>query len=150
MSQQGLPKLERLEDNALWQEVCSLTEYMYSKLHGFPEEEKWETERKLRTAANDLMFYAAQAISNASPSLTEFDWGNVRRSAGALKTMYRFACRQKFIELEPEIMVRLSKLMKRIEAEVTKAYKQTEANNKKDIELWQKRYTMQKAANSEG
>jgi len=75
---------------------------------------------------------------------------NSPSSLGALKTMYRFACRQKFIELEPSIMVRLDKIREQIDTEVARAYKQTESFNKRDIEIWQEKYTMQKAANNEG
>lgn len=121
-------------------EAGELAEYMYSKLADFPEEEKWETARKLRSSANDLLFFTAQAIGNATPSGAEYEWGSARKSAVALKAIYRFAARQKFIELEPEIMVRLDTFIKQINIEVDKARKQAEANDKKDMDNWLKQY----------
>ena len=134
------PKLKRLEDSILWKEACDLAEYIYSQLHLFPAEETWVTASKLRNSANDLMFFVAQGLGNSSPSTTEYDWSNARKTAGTLKTMYRFACRQKFIELEPEVMVRLSKLAELIDAEVTAAYEQTDATYKKEVEAWHRKY----------
>jgi len=70
---------------------------------------------------------------NASPSSLEFDWGNARKSVCSLKTLYRFVCRQKFIELEPSIMVRFDKLIEEIDASVLAAFKQTADFNEKDV-----------------
>ena len=132
----------RLEDSTIWQEACSLAEYMYSKLIEFSEEEKWDSQRKLRSSANDVMFFVSQAIGNAVPGGREYEWGLSRKHAAALKTMYRFACRQKFIDLEPEIMVRLDKLIKQIDLEVVKANRQTEEHGQKELELWLEKYRL--------
>ena len=127
-------KLVRLEEMPLWKEVCELAEYMYSKLHEFTDQEKWGTQSKLRTSANDLMFVVSRALGDASPSGSEYEWGQARKHAAALKTMYRFACRQHFIELEPAIMVRLDNLFALIDAEVDKAYQQTKEANDKELD----------------
>jgi hypothetical protein len=140
----------RLEENELWREACDLAEYMYGKLHELPEEEKWDTEVKLRHAANDLMFYVSQAVGNASPSGNEYDWSLTRKCAFGLKTIYRFAGRQKFIELEPKIMVRTDKLIREIDAKIAEAYKQTEAKNRTDFERWRMIVEMQREAWDEG
>lgn len=139
------PTLARLEDSIIWQEACSLAELIYSKLGSFPEDEKWATERKLRNAANDLMFYAAEVIGGSSPTVSEYGWSNVRKSISILKTMYRFAGRQKFIELEPEVMVRFDKFIKLIDDETTKAYEQTEVSKEQDLTLWREKYKLWKA-----
>lgn len=126
----------KLEDNALWREGCDLAEYMYGKLHELPEEEKWDSEAKLRHAASDVMFYLAQAIGNASPGNVEYDWGNVRKCVYGLKTIYRFVCRQKFIALEPAVMVRIDHLINEVDVQIQKAYEQTAARNKQDLEQY--------------
>lgn len=136
---------KKLEDNPMWKEACDLAEYVYGKLHELPEEEKWHTTSKLRSSANELMFYCSQALSNANPAGLEYDWGNTKRSAGSLKTMYRFAGRQGFIELEPEIMVRLNKLIELIDVEIEKSYKTTKEYNDKDLERWREKYKLWKA-----
>jgi hypothetical protein len=148
MSKQMPPKPLKLETEPLWKEACSLAEYMYGKLAEFPEEEKWQSENKLRTEANNLLYFISQGLGNASPSNREYEWGLARRSISALKTIYRFATRQKFIELEPEIMVRLDGLLKLIDVEVAKAYADTEAYNKQDMADWRKKYELAKKARS--
>jgi hypothetical protein len=56
--------------------------------------------------------------------------------------MYRFAGKQKFIELDPQIMVRLTKLIEQIDTKVMAAYKQTKEHNQADFEQWHERYKM--------
>jgi len=136
------------ENDPLLKEASDLAEYIYGILHDLPEEERWNTEAKLRQAANDLMFHTALAIGNASPSNNEFDWGYVRKDAYALKVMYRFAARQKFLQLEPEIMIRLRAFIKAVNKKSQEAYRQTETKNKLDFERWRSIIEMQKEAGS--
>ncbi len=142
------PNLMKLEDSGIWKEACSLAEHMYGTLHEFPEEEKWETVRKLRAASNDSMFYVAQAVGSSTPRGSEFDWSNARKQASAMKTMYRFAGRQKFIELEPEIMLRIDKLIAQIDSQIIEADKQGREQDQKDLETWHKKYKLMKEIES--
>ncbi|GEM_PF-1819804 len=142
-------KLRDLDKDPLIEEAFSLAEHVYSKLADMPDDEKWYSEAKLRSLTVDLLATLAQALGNASPSTTEFDWAQARKYAFALKTLYRFTCRQKFIELEPQTMVRFTGLIKQIDAEVIKAYDQTAKKDKKDIELWEKKYWLWKETNHE-
>jgi hypothetical protein len=144
---ENTPTFIKLENDPVWKEASDIAEFMYGKLEEFPEEEKWETQRKLRSAANDLLFTVSQASGDASPSGTEYQWGMARRHASALKAMYRFAGRQKFIELDPQMMVRLDRLITNIESRVKGSYKQTEDHNQSDMETWRKRYKMWKETN---
>lgn len=139
----------KLEDEPLWREACDLAEYLYGKLHEFPEEEKWQTQSKLRSAANDLMYYVAQGLGNPNPNSSEYDWGYARRSAGSAKTMYRFAGRQKFIDLDPGVMVRIDKVIDQIDAQFAKSSKKSEDYNRKDIEHWRKKYEISKEIENE-
>ena len=132
----------KLEDNVLWQEACAIAEYMYGILHEFPEEEKWDTERKLRSAANDVMYYVAQAVANGLPASAEYDWANARKSVSTVKTLYRFAGRQKMIEFDPETMVRLDKLLATMDNETTKAYENTEEYNRQELARLRKHYEL--------
>lgn len=141
--------MKKLEDNLLWQEADGLAEYIYGKLEELPAEEEWDTKRKLRSSANDLIFYVAQGLGNASPSATEYDWGTARKCAFSLKTMYRFAGKQKFIEIEPDIMVKLDQLIKEINTEIDGAYKKTEAQEAKEINAWLKKYGLWKEMQDE-
>ncbi len=141
------PQQETLEDNKVWQEACSIAEHIYSKLGDMPESEKWVTTRKLQSTANDLMFYVSQAVGGTRTVASEYDWNSARKDLNSLKTMYRFAGRQKFIELEPEMMVRFNKLQKLIDAEIEADYDQAEAAKAQDLEFWQGKYKLWKATN---
>ena len=67
----------------------------------------------------------------------------------ALKTIYRFASRQGFIDLEPEIMVRMDKLMEQIQRELAKAGKKTKANEEHQLDLWREQYKLWRKMNDQ-
>ena len=136
MTQTSGVQLPKLEDDPLWREASALAEYMYERLSELPDVEQWGATSKLRHTALDLMFYTAQAVGNATPTGTEYDWGNVRKYACSLQTMYRFACRQKFLNLEPSVMVRLDAFIAGIDERVTAAYAQTKARNEAEYLRW--------------
>lgn len=138
-------QIDKLEDSPAWKEALNVAEYMYEKLPDFPIEEEWNTTRKIRNAANDLIFAVSQAIGGqVSHSAGEYDWGQVRRHLFSLKTMYRFACRQKFIELEPEIMVSLDNLIRHTDSELENASKITKEHYRRDMEPWLEKYRLWK------
>lgn len=147
MSKQRAPLPLQLEKDEIWQKANEITQRVYGQLHDFPEEEKWVTQVKLRAGANDLLWSVAQGVSGAVPAGLEYDWGQARKQAGTLKTMYRFATRQKFIELQPEIMVMLNELIRNIDTKVAEAYVQTQEHNERELELWRERYRLWKQAN---
>ena len=146
----SVPKLTKLEEEPMWIEVNSLVEYVYDKLSDMPEDEKWDTTSKLRSAANNLLYCTAESLGDASPSAMEYGWGATRKYVSSLKTMYRFAVRQKFIAIEPEIMVRLDALMKQIDERVKLAYQQTIDNGNNGPDDWQKKYKLRDDKQNEG
>lgn len=139
------------EEDSLLREAEKLTEYMYEKLADFPDEEKWYTATKLRSAAVDFIFFVSIAVGNTNPVGREFDWINARKFTTAVTTIYRFAGRQKFIELDPAIMVRLKALSKQIDAIVVKARKNSEhfrtEEAKKDLQPWLEKYNIYRQLN---
>lgn len=139
----------KLEDNRLWREANELAEFMYSKLVLLPADEKYETIRKLRSSSNDLIFYIGQAASNKIPVGAEFEWGHASRSLGALKTMYRFACRQGFLELDPQIMVRIDKLVENVQLEVSKSAEMAKQNEEHQLDVWREQYRLWRAMNDQ-
>lgn len=144
------PKLLRLEDEPLWVEVNSLVEYVYSKLPELPEDEKWDTTSRLRSAANTLLFAMAEALGDPSSGAAEFNWGAMRRHASSLKTMYRFAGRQKFFELEPEIMVRLDELLRQIDEQIKLIYQRQSDDESGGLDYLQKKFKSREDKNNEG
>jgi hypothetical protein len=149
MNKKSITKPGKLEDDALWREACDLAEFMYGKLDDFPQDEKWNSAVKLRNAANDLMFVIGQASGSANPIGAEYEWGNARKYASGLKTIYRFTGRQKFIDFDPSIMVRLDKLIEQIDKQFDKGEKRSEAYWQKDINDWHKKYKLWKKMNHE-
>ncbi|MDB5164709.1 MAG: hypothetical protein JWL89_335 [Candidatus Saccharibacteria bacterium] len=149
MSVSAVPKLEPMEKSELWQEACSLAEYMYGLLTDFPPEESYNVAGKLRMAAIDLMYAVSQGLGNSNPSGREYDWGYARKSINGLKTIYRFAGKQKFIALDPDIMVRFDKLLKQIDTEVAKGYKESAAYYDKEMQTWRLKYEIWKKDNNE-
>ncbi|HTB48483.1 MAG TPA: hypothetical protein VK712_00175, partial [Verrucomicrobiae bacterium] len=130
-------------------EANFLADFAYSKLHEFPDEEKWVTTQKLRISANDLMFYSAQAAANTSPSGAEYEWSNARKNANSFRTLYIFATKQNYIELEPEIVVRIDTLVRQIDDQSQQAQKLAEAANDKDLEHWRRKYKLWREMNNE-
>jgi len=141
-------KPQKIEDSSIWKEANALAEFVYTKLPEFPDEERWDSQRKLRTAANELIFNIAKAVTNTIPMGAKYDWSYARKELAALKTMYRFAGRQKFIELDPEIMVRLDHLGTAIDAELASAreaeVKETKRMQTEDLKPWQEKYRLWK------
>lgn len=144
MSALELPQALDLENDPIWRESCDIAEHIYSQLSFLPEEERFTTERNLRFTANYLMFMTSQAIGNGKPSGGDQEWGGVRQQAASLYTMYRFAGKQKFIELDPNIMMRIKKLIKEIDKKLEEAYKQTKEHNEEEMKRWQERYRIWK------
>ncbi len=137
---------KKLTENALWKDANAIAEYMYGRLEEFEHtlDEKWNTERKIRNAANDVAFFIAQAVGNFLPDAAEYDWNNARKNLFALRTMYVFAHKQKFISLNPEIVVKIDELLTNIDEEVVKAKKETEEKSEKDMKPWLKKYQLWK------
>lgn len=143
MSRPARPRV-KLEEEPLWKLANEVAEEVYKVLPEIPEEEKWDTAVKLRTAANNMLFSVGEAVGNGGPATMEYEWGDARKYMAALKTMYRFAGRQHFIEIDPELMVKLDKGMQIIDDELRKSYELTEKANQDELEMWRDRYRLWK------
>lgn len=137
-------KTVKLEDNILWQEAFKVAEHVYDKLPELPSEEEFNTTSKLRGAANDLLFMVSQALGAEKSGAALYDWANVRRHLFSLKTMYRFAARQKFITVEPDIMLSLDKLIDEAELEEAGAIKQLKESHEEEMKPWLEKYRLWK------
>lgn len=113
-----------LRDNPLYKETLAIAEVMYGLLdklvEDFPEE-KWATASKLRNAANDSLYYVSQAVGNALPETSAYDWSNVRKHLFSLQTMYIFAGKQHFFVLDPDVVVRIDKLIQQADTNIATA-----------------------------
>jgi len=138
--------MKKLTESALWKEANAIAEYMYGRLEDFEQtpDEKWNTERKIRNAANDTIFFVAQAVGNFLPDAAEYDWNNARKNLFALRTMYVFAHKQKFISLNPEIVVKIDALLASIDGEIATVQKEIVKKAEKDMKPWLEKYRLWK------
>jgi hypothetical protein len=138
--------------NPLWKETYAIVEYMYGSISeliiNFPDE-KWGTASKLRNAANDSLFYIAQAVGNATPEARDYDWSSARRNLFALETMYIFVCKQKFLELEPSIVVRIDTLLKQIDTQIEVTKKESKDKTQADLQSWLDKYQLWQKMNAQ-
>jgi site-specific recombinase XerD len=128
----------------LWREANAIAEHMYDKISAFPEEEKWYSAVRIKTATLDMLFHTSAALGGSSSSTTGTDWSYARKGLSALRTLYPFVAKQGFLELEPEIVVRLDKMMDLVDKEVHKNYEAVEEFNEADLDHWRERYELWK------
>ena len=136
----------KLTDNNLWKEANAIAAHMYSKLEELEHtpDEKWNSERKIRNAANDIIFYVAQAVGNYLPEAAEYDWNYARKNLFALRTIYTFAHKQHFISIEPEIVVKIDSLLAAIDQQIGTTQKEIEKRSRKELEPWLEKYRLWK------
>lgn len=137
-------KFNTLEKEPIWILSNELAEFIYDKLEDFPDEEKWNTSFKLRGAANDIILFVSLGLGGESFHGAEDDWLSARKSCFALKTMYRFAGRQKFIELIPEIMIKFDTLIESIDHKIELAKVNNEKAEKDELKPWLEKYKLWK------
>jgi hypothetical protein len=58
--------------------------------------------------------------------------------------MYVFAHKQKFISLNPEIVVKIDELLTKVDEEIVKAKKEAKEKSEKDMKPWLKKYQLWK------
>ena len=104
----------KIREDKLWQGVLELVQVIYGHIDDiitrFPSEE-WATASKLRNSAIDSLFYVSQAVGSAYPEMNQYDLSNARKNLFSLQTMYIFAAKQKFIELDPELILKIDALL---------------------------------------
>ena len=107
----------------------------------FPSEE-WTTASKLRNSANDSLFYTSQAVGNVAPEASKYDLSNARKNLFTLQSMYTFATKQKFLELEPELIVRIDWALTEIDKRIAESDKEMKKKNKEELEPWLEKYRL--------
>jgi len=106
-----------LRDNHIWKDTYEIAQYVYVKLEELADnypDEKWSTVIKLRSSAVDSIFYVSQAVGSMESDATIYDWNNARKNLFALQTIYLFVTKQKMLDIEPDLIVKIDKLISRI------------------------------------
>lgn len=135
----------KIRDDELWQDVYKLAQNIYGKIDSlivdFPNEE-WATASKLRSSTIDSLFYVSQAVGNVSPETSKYDLNDARKNLFALQSIYTFASRQKFLELEPELVVLIDKVLAEIDKRIAFSEKEMNKKIKEDLEPWLEKYRL--------
>ena len=126
----------------------AVAESVYAILPELPEDEKWNTTAKLRNSTNDFIFFTAQAVGHIRTPGQEYDLDMAHKYANALRTLYVFAGKQNFINIDPDVVVKLDRLMKRFEAEADVAKGNVEDLTKQELEPWYEKYRLWKEMQS--
>lgn len=136
---------KKIREDVFWQSVYKIVEHIYSKIDdliaNFPNEE-WATASKLRNSANDSLFYVSQAVGGVAPEMGKYDLSNARKNIFSLQSMYIFATKQKFLGLEPELIVELDSILAEIDKRIEDNDKESEKKNKKELEPWLEKYRL--------
>jgi len=137
-----------MKEGSLHKEIAAIAKSMYDAADVIEVnsiDEKWRTASKIKNAANDSYFYVAQVVGAGENNALEFDCINARKHLNTLKSMYVFAAKQGMTELDPELVVKIEKLVKEIdsvqEAGEAKIKRKTEEELKPWLEkyrIWQK------------
>jgi hypothetical protein len=96
------------------------------------------------------MFYVAQAAGNILPGSAEYEWINAHKNANSLRSMYIFATKQQYIDLDPGIVVKIDNLMKQIHIQSKEAGKRAQIASEKELDHWRKKYKIWKEISDEG
>lgn len=134
---------KKLRDDPLWRDVFAIAQTVYGKLDdiitNYPEEE-WNTASKLRNAANDSMFFVSQALGNKLVSNAAYDWNEAHKHLFSLQATYLFATKQKFFELDPDVIVMLDNALERVSKQVDVSEKAADKDKQEDLEPWLEKY----------
>lgn len=129
--------------DSILREMQALAGVMYEVLHTIEvelPEEKWATVSKLRSATNDSLFYAALATGSAIPGAGEYEWNNARKNVVAMRVMYIFAGKQSFTATDPDIVLRLDRLVKDIDVEIKATRDAAQSRESESLKPWMEKY----------
>lgn len=136
---------EKIRSDSLWQNTYQVTSHIYGMIDSivtnFPDEE-WNTASKLRNAANDSMMYTSIAVGNALPEVSSHDWNYARKYLFTLQSMYTFAGKQKFLELDPELIVKIDDILAEIDARLAESKIAAASKRDEELEPWLEKYKL--------
>lgn len=135
----------KLRNDKFWQEIAQLAEIAYDSsyliIDAHPEEE-WNSASKLRNSAIDMMFYASQALGGKLEEHTEQDWDSVRKNLFSLQSIYIFAGKQHFLELDPDVVVIIDRMIKEVDERLSIASKALSDRRTNDLQPWLEKYKL--------
>ncbi|HEY4963857.1 MAG TPA: hypothetical protein VIH90_04140 [Candidatus Saccharimonadales bacterium] len=140
-------KSSDLTKNKLWTSAFSIAEDVYNKIDnefGDLQDEKFNTNRRLRTAANDVLFYISQAISSSMPETAEFDWNFAKKNLFSIKTLHIFGVKRGFLKADPYLIKRIDQLTNSVDKNIESSTAERQKREAKDLEPWLEKYRLWK------
>jgi len=137
---------QELRSNPLWKEAFAISEYIFDQFDSSSSvlNEKWDTTNKIRNSTNDMMLHISMAVASSEGAAAKYDWNSARKSLFAMQTMYLFACKQDFMDLEPEWIVRIDKLLEKIDDEFKKSVREIDNQFQEEMDQWLQKYKIWK------
>ena len=132
-----------MKESSLLNEVSAIAALMYDVADTIEindADEKWRTVSKIKNSANDAYFNVAQVVGAGKGQSTEYECINARKHLNTLKSMYIFASKQTFIELDPELVVRIDNVVKAIDTELVAGQKETRRKTDEEMQPWLEKY----------
>lgn len=139
----NIPK--KVRDDSFWKDVYALAIRFYAigdEVIKIAPSEEWRTVSKLRNAASDSLFYASQAVGNSAPEAASYDLNFTRKNLFALQSMYTFATKQAYIELDPELVVKIDKIISEIDTRITLSKEEAKKKNDEELQPWLEKYRL--------
>ena len=131
-----------LRSHDLWKSAYAIAQFTYEQaaviVAEYPDE-KWTIATKLRNSASDYVLHVSEAISDV-PESSEYDWSNAKRSLFALQSIYILATKQKLLETDPDIIVKIDAILAAIEKNITASKEAKQAKKKEELESWLEKY----------
>lgn len=137
----AIPK--KVRQDQLWQKVYKIVEQIYSNVDDIiaanPAEE-WNTASKLRSSAGDSLFYVSQVVGSVAPEMAKYDLNNARKNLFSLQSIYTFAAKQKFFEIDPQVIIDIDQVIDQLDQRLETYKKELDKQNKEDLEPWLEKY----------
>jgi len=135
------------KNDPLWKETYSLVEYMYGKqeeITAKSPDERWITASKIRTLANDVMFYVSLAVGSSLSYTAEYEWNSARKNLFTLQAEYVFAGKQGFLETDNAIVGQIDTLMQKMSDRLQEAQQAIKGKDREDLKPWLEKHKLWK------
>jgi site-specific recombinase XerD len=126
--------LKKLEDSAIWRGADKIAQKVFEIFDQLPEEEKALLKWKFCNRAFDLTSDIAEACGTFVPKDAEYSLSMARRALFSIKNTYLYLAKRGIIEIDPQFVVDIDKLVADIDAEVRNVWKNIDDIDEKDAQ----------------
>ncbi len=132
-----------MKENTLSSEASAIAQAMYQLADDIEEahdDEKWRTVNKLKDSASDAVYYIAQVEGGGKAQSAEHDCINGRKTLMTLRTLYVFVSKRGMCKLDPELIVRIDKLVDQIDTERELSVEEFKRKIEVEMKPWHEKY----------